>query len=77
MSDRERLYHVVCWTWCAHPKAATRLTEMAAETAAQSLAATLGFLAVHDEIQEEVYQEIKTVLSDHLDPVRTVVSEWR
>ncbi|KAK0452607.1 cytochrome P450 [Armillaria borealis] len=38
------------------------------ETAAQSLAATLGFLAVHDEIQEEVYQEIKSVLSDHPDP---------
>ncbi|KAK0237711.1 cytochrome P450 [Armillaria nabsnona] len=38
------------------------------ETAAQSLAATLGFLAVHDEIQEEIYQEIKSVLSDHPDP---------
>lgn len=38
------------------------------ETAAQSLAATLGFLAVHDETQEEVYQEIKSVLSDHPDP---------
>ncbi|KAK0220432.1 cytochrome P450 [Armillaria fumosa] len=33
-----------------------------------SLAATLGFLAVHDEIQEEAYQEIKSVLSDHSDP---------
>ncbi|KAG7441096.1 cytochrome P450 [Guyanagaster necrorhizus] len=38
------------------------------ETTAQTLATTLGFLAIHDDIQDEVYEQIKSVLSDHTDP---------
>ncbi|KAK0458101.1 cytochrome P450 [Desarmillaria tabescens] len=38
------------------------------ETTAHSLAATLGFLAVYDDIQDEVFEQIKSVLSDHTDP---------
>ncbi|KAK0203454.1 cytochrome P450 [Desarmillaria ectypa] len=38
------------------------------ETTAHTLAATLGFLAVHGDIQDEVYDQIKSVLSDHTEP---------
>ncbi|KAK0458100.1 uncharacterized protein EV420DRAFT_1546522 [Desarmillaria tabescens] len=62
-SDRKRLHHVVCWAWYAHLKPWIRLTGETAETTAKSLAATMGLLAVHDEIQEEVYQQIVSVLS--------------
>ncbi|KAF8914778.1 cytochrome P450 [Mucidula mucida] len=34
------------------------------ETTAHSLAATLGFLSIHEEIQQEVYDQIKQVLLD-------------
>ncbi|KAF8649606.1 hypothetical protein AX16_005697 [Volvariella volvacea WC 439] len=38
------------------------------ETTAHTLAATLGFLALHDGIQEEVYQHILSVVGQNRDP---------
>ncbi len=39
------------------------------ETTAHSLAATLGFLSIHEEIQQEVYDQIKQVLDGRTEPV--------
>ncbi|KIK06373.1 hypothetical protein K443DRAFT_674356 [Laccaria amethystina LaAM-08-1] len=39
------------------------------ETTAHALAATLGFLAVYDDIQEEVFQQITSVVGWERDPV--------
>lgn len=39
------------------------------ETTAHALAATLGFLAVYDDIQEEVFQQIISVVGSERDPV--------
>ncbi|KAK0237713.1 cytochrome P450 [Armillaria nabsnona] len=38
------------------------------ETTAHTLAAALGFLAVYDDIQDEVYDQIKSLLSDQTEP---------
>ena len=41
------------------------------ETTAHTLAATLGLLSVHPEIQEEVANQIAEVVGHDRDPVRT------
>ncbi|KAF8191805.1 cytochrome P450 [Pholiota molesta] len=38
------------------------------ETTAHTLAATLGFLALHDDIQEDIYQHIISVVGNNRDP---------
>ena len=40
------------------------------ETSGHTLAATLGFLGIYQEEQEEVYQQIHEVLGNDRDPVR-------
>ena len=42
------------------------------ETTAHTLAATLGFLGLHEDIQEEVYEQIISVIGLDRDPVRVV-----
>lgn len=39
------------------------------ETTAYALSATLGFLSIHEGIQEEVYEEIVSVIGHDRDPV--------
>jgi hypothetical protein len=40
------------------------------ETTGQSLAATLGFIAIHPNIQDEVVEQIMSVVGSERDPVR-------
>jgi hypothetical protein len=42
------------------------------ETTASSLAATVGYMAIHDDIQEEVVEQIMSVLGADRDPVRSL-----
>jgi len=42
------------------------------DTTAHTLAATLGFLALHEDIQEEVYEQITSVVGSDRDPVCVV-----
>jgi hypothetical protein len=44
-----------------------------ADTTAHTLAAALGFLGLHEEIQEEVYEQIISVVGPDRDPVRVHV----
>ncbi|PPQ65337.1 hypothetical protein CVT26_000052 [Gymnopilus dilepis] len=39
------------------------------ETTAHTLAATLGFLSVHEDVQEELYQQVVSVVGHDRDPV--------
>ncbi|KJA21395.1 hypothetical protein HYPSUDRAFT_42034 [Hypholoma sublateritium FD-334 SS-4] len=39
------------------------------ETTARSLSATIGFLALYDDLQEEIYQQIMSVVGQERDPV--------
>ena len=39
------------------------------DTTAHTLAAALGFLGLHEEIQEEVYEQIISVVGPDRDPV--------
>jgi len=43
-----------------------------ADTTAHTLAAALGFLGLHEDIQEEVYEQIISVVGPDRDPVRVV-----
>ena len=45
---------------------------MVLETMAHTLAATLGFLALHKDIQKEVYEQIISVVGPDRDPVCVV-----
>ncbi len=49
----------------------------AKETTARVLAATIGLLSIHSEIQEEIYQQIISVVGDERDPVRLFQSFLR
>jgi len=42
------------------------------DTTAHTLAAALGFLGLHEDIQEEVYEHIISVVGSDRDPVRVV-----
>ena len=44
------------------------------ETTAQSLAATLGFIGLYDDVQNEVLEQIVSVVGYDRDPVRTSFS---
>ena len=46
-------------------------TNFTAETTAHSIAATLGFLSIFDELQEEIYQQIISVVGHEREPVGT------
>ena len=46
-------------------------TNFTAETTAHSIAATLGFLSISDELQEEIYQQIISVVGHKREPVGT------
>jgi hypothetical protein len=39
------------------------------ETTGSSLAVTVGYMAIHDDIQEEVVEQIMSVLGPDCDPV--------
>lgn len=43
-----------------------------ADTTAHTLAATLGLLGLHEDIQDEVYEQIISVVGPDRDPVRVV-----
>jgi hypothetical protein len=43
------------------------------ETTAHSLAATLGFLGLYDDVQNEVLEQIVSVIGYDRDPVRAIV----
>jgi cytochrome P450 len=45
-----------------------------ADTTANTLAASIAFLALHEEEQEKIYKHIQTVLPDGRDPVRALPS---
>ena len=47
------------------------LNEYHPETTARSLSATIGFLALYDDLQEEIYQQIISVVGQERDPVST------
>ncbi|KAG5634271.1 hypothetical protein H0H81_002585, partial [Sphagnurus paluster] len=57
MDDQELIGNVFIMLFAGH------------ETSAHTLAATLGFLALHDEIQEEVLEQIISVVGWDRDPV--------
>ncbi len=43
------------------------------ESTAYTLAATIGFLGLHSEVQEEIYQKIIKVVGHDSDPVRHIL----
>jgi hypothetical protein len=45
------------------------------ETTAHTLAATLGFLGLYENIQEEVYQHIISTIGHDRDPVSSIIRE--
>ena len=45
-----------------------------AETAGHSLAATLGFLSIHEDIQEEAFEQIISVVGYDRDPVSSATN---
>ena len=45
------------------------------ETTAHTLAATLGFLGLYENLQEEVYQHIISIIGHDRDPVFSVI--WK
>jgi hypothetical protein len=47
-------------------------TLLSIETTAVALAATIGFLGLHSEVQEEIYQKIIEVVGHDRDPVRHI-----
>ena len=49
------------------------LTRWPAETTAHSLAATLGFLSINEDIQEEAFQQIISVAGYDHDPVSVAI----
>jgi Cytochrome P450 len=46
------------------------------ETTAHTLAATIGFLSIHEDIQEEVQEQIETVVGYDREPVSPRVSQY-
>ena len=50
------------------------LAQWLAETTAHSLAATLGFLSINEDIQEEAFQQIISVAGYDRDPVSITIS---
>jgi len=56
LSDQELIGNVFIMLFAGH------------ETTAHTLAATLGFLSVYPEFQEEVYEEIKSIMGNKREP---------
>ena len=50
-------------------------TFLFSETTAHTLAATLGFLGLYGDIQEEVYQHIISIIGHDRDPVLSII--WK
>lgn len=49
----------------------TRGLTSSSETTAHTLAATIGFLALHDDIQKDIFQHIISVIGKERNPVRS------
>ena len=68
--DRECVYHAFCWAWYVSIRCFLHLrANSSPETTAHSIAATLGFLAVFDKLQEEIYKQIISVMGYKRHPV--------
>ena len=73
--DRKCVRSALCWTRyvIGEPHRGLILAYLSdydvSETTAHTLAATLGFLGIHPEIQREVYEEIVQVVGHDRDPV--------
>jgi hypothetical protein len=72
----KRLRNDVCGPRFVHflPHRADWIAHDCAETTAYALAATIGFLGLHSEIQEDLYQEVMEVVGRDSDPVGHKVS---
>lgn len=71
--DWKCVHYVVCWPRCGpHYLHSTQVLNVYyPETTARSLSATIGFLALYDDLQEEIYQQIISVVGQERDPVST------
>jgi hypothetical protein len=76
MRGGKRLRNDVCGPRFVHslPHRADWIPHDCAETTAYALAATIGFLGLHSEVQEDLYQQVMEVVTGDSDPVGHKVS---
>ena len=74
--DGQCFHHAFCRAWYLIPHIMLiPMVQPFLETTAHALAATLGFLGLYENIQEEVHQQIISIIGHDRDPVLSII--WK